>query len=130
MREIARRVNRSASTVSRELRRNTAGGERGRYDAPLAHSRARARGARPGRSRLATDTVLRAVVQDKLDMEWSREQIAAHLRLAFPARPSWHLCHETIYQGPLPRLARRAEPPAHQAAAHRPPAAQAAKPPG
>lgn len=23
---------------------------------------------------------------------------AAHLRSAFPGRPSWHLCHKTIYQ--------------------------------
>jgi IS30 family transposase len=38
------------------------------------------------------------VVQEKLEIEWSPEQIAAHLRLAFPDKPSWHLCHETIYQ--------------------------------
>lgn len=98
VREIARRLERSASTVSRELSRNTAAHDKGKYDAPLAHSRARARGARPGRSRLATDLALRAVVQAKLEVEWSPEQIAAHLRLAFPNRPSWHLCHETIYQ--------------------------------
>lgn len=55
VREIARRLERNASTVSRELRRNTAPHDRGEYDAPLAHSRARARGTRPGRSRLATD---------------------------------------------------------------------------
>ena len=98
IREIARRLERNASTVSRELRRNTAPHDRGKYDAPLAHSRARARGARPGRSRLATDPGLRAVVQDKLEVEWSPEQIAAHLRMALPDKPSWHLCHETIYQ--------------------------------
>jgi len=98
MREIARRLERDASTVSRELRRNTSPHDRGKYDAPLAHSRARARGARPGRSRLAADSGLRAVVQEKLEVEWSPEQIAAHLRMAFPDRPSWHLCHETIYQ--------------------------------
>jgi len=33
-----------------------------------------------------------------LEIEWSPEQIAAHLRITFPDRPSWHLCHETIYQ--------------------------------
>jgi IS30 family transposase len=98
VREIGRRLERSASTVSRELRRNTASHDKGTYDAPLAHSRARARGARPGRSRLATDPALRAVVQDRLEIEWSPEQIAAHLRLAFPDKPGWHLCHETIYQ--------------------------------
>jgi len=40
---------------------------------------------------------LRAVVQEKLEIEWSPEQIAAHLRLAFPDKQGWHLCHETIY---------------------------------
>lgn len=39
------------------------------------------------------------MVQEKLNLEWSPEQIAAHLRAAFPATPSWHICHETIYQG-------------------------------
>lgn len=98
MREIARRLDRSPSTVSRELRRNIAPHDRGHYDAPLAHSRARARGARPGRARLAADADLRAVVQAKLEVEWSPEQIAAHLRRTFSDRPDWHLCHETIYQ--------------------------------
>jgi IS30 family transposase len=41
---------------------------------------------------------LRAEVQAKLEREWSPEQIAAHLRSAWPDRPSWHVCHETIYQ--------------------------------
>jgi transposase, IS30 family len=98
MQEIGRRLQRRASTISRELRRNTAPHERGRYDALLAHARARARGARPGRSRLGSDAALLAVVQDRLEHEWSPEQIAAHLRLEFPDQPSWHLCHETIYQ--------------------------------
>jgi IS30 family transposase len=64
VREIARRLDRSASTVSRELRRNTAAHDRGSYDATLAHSRARTRSTRPSRSRLASDKQLRAEVQE------------------------------------------------------------------
>jgi transposase-like protein len=97
IREIARRLDRSPSTVSRELRRNTAAHD-AEYDAVLAHVRARERCARPGRSRLALDSALRAVVQEKLELEWSPEQIAAHLRVAYPHQSAWHLCHETIYQ--------------------------------
>ena len=97
-REIGRRLDRSPSTISRELVRNTARHDRGGYDATLAHGRARAREARPGRSRLAIEEELRAVVQAKLELEWSPEQIAAHLREVYPERPGWHLCHETIYQ--------------------------------
>lgn len=37
-------------------------------------------------------------MQAKLELEWSPEQIAAFLRRAFPDRPGWHVCHETIYQ--------------------------------
>lgn len=28
------------------------------------------------------------------------QQIAAHLRVAYPDRPDWQICHETIYQAP------------------------------
>jgi len=99
IREIARRVDRSPSTVSRELRRNLLPHDRNRYDADLAHARARERARRPRRGRLLDDADLRAEIQAKLELEWSPEQIASHLRQAFPHRPQWHVCHETIYQG-------------------------------
>lgn len=98
IREIAIVLGRAASTVSRELSRNTARHDRGGYEPVVAHARARARAARPGRSRLLVDQGLRVQVQVKLDLEWSPEQIAAHLRAAFPDKPGWHVCHETIYQ--------------------------------
>nr|WP_245233694.1 IS30 family transposase [Micromonospora parva] len=37
-------------------------------------------------------------VQAKLEEDWSPQQIAAWLRQAYPDQPSWHVCHETIYQ--------------------------------
>ena len=37
-------------------------------------------------------------MQDKLELEWSPEQIAAHLVGVFPDRPDRQLCHETIHQ--------------------------------
>ena len=40
VREVARRLGRSPSTISRELRRNTARHDRGGYDTTLTHSRA------------------------------------------------------------------------------------------
>jgi IS30 family transposase len=46
VREIARRIGRVASTVSRELRRNRAEGEKV-YDSDLAQNRAEARTRRP-----------------------------------------------------------------------------------
>jgi IS30 family transposase len=91
MREIARRLGRSPSTVSRELRRNVRPHDGGVYDADLAHARARERARRNRAGRLAVDQELRQVVQDKLELEWSPEQIAAWLRLTYPDRLGW-LC--------------------------------------
>lgn len=51
---------------------------------------------RPGR--LAIDPELRDLVQEKLQLEWSPEQISAWLRSTHPDRRSWHVCHVTIDQ--------------------------------
>src|SRR5690606_23506662 len=98
MREIARRLERSPSTISRELSRNTADHDVGGYDADLAHSRARERLEGRRGVRVATEPGLREAIQSKLELEWSPEQIAAWLRSEFPDQPRWHLCHETIYK--------------------------------
>jgi IS30 family transposase len=99
VRDIAGRLGRSPSTISRELRRNITGGDDGVYRPGLAHSRARERARRTRRGIFARLPELRSVVQAKLELQWSPEQIAAWLRRAYPARPEWHVCHETIYQG-------------------------------
>jgi IS30 family transposase len=98
VREIGQRLGRAASTISRELRRNTLAHDRGVYDADLAHARARQRLRRSRGGRLLHDAELRAEVTAKLELEWSPEQIAAWLRATYPHRPDWHVCHETIYQ--------------------------------
>ena len=98
MTEIASRIGRSTSTVSRELRRNMLEHDQGVYDADMAHHRSRERAGRPRRPKLQTDSELRAEVQAKLDLEWSPEQIAAHPRALWPDQPERHLCHETIYR--------------------------------
>ncbi len=99
MRAIARVLGRSPSTVSRELRRNLAPYDRGVYDGDLAHARAGARARRTRPGKLQLDTELRDIVADRLALDWSPEQIAAWLRRTYPERQSWHVCHETIYQG-------------------------------
>ena len=67
MREIARRVGRSASTISRELRRNAA--TRGGlldYRATTAQWHADRRAKRPKVAKLAANDALRVYVQDRL----------------------------------------------------------------
>jgi transposase, IS30 family len=96
VREITRRLGRSPSTVSRELRRNLKPHDRNLYDADLARARDKARRQRTGT--LVRDAPLRAVVRSKLEETWSPQQIAARLQTEYPDRREWHLCHETIYQ--------------------------------
>src|SRR3954449_8309453 len=71
VREIARRLGRAPSTVSRELRRNLRPHDRGIYDGDLAHARARGRARRPRRPLLSREPELRRVVQERLELEWS-----------------------------------------------------------
>jgi IS30 family transposase len=66
VRDIARRLGRSPSTISRELRRHLRPHDRGIYDGDLAHARARERLRRPRRPLLARESELRRIVQDKL----------------------------------------------------------------
>ena len=98
VREIARRLGRSPSTVSRELRRHLKPHDKGVYDADLAHARARDKARRERVGALVIDAELRDVVKAKLEDTWSPQQISAWLRTEHSARPEWHLCHETIYQ--------------------------------
>jgi transposase-like protein len=67
VREIARQLGRSPSTISRELRRNAATrGGRLEYRASTAQWHADLRGRRPKPAKLAVNDVLRRYVQDRL----------------------------------------------------------------
>jgi IS30 family transposase len=93
-RQIAGRLGRAPSTVSRELARN---GGRGCYRAQAADAAAFRRGQRPKPAKLAVELRLRAVVEAKLARRWSPEQIAGWLPLAYPQDPVMRVSHETIY---------------------------------
>jgi len=96
-REIARRLGRPASTVSREIARNSTRG-RYRYRAVAAQVRAEERARRPKPAKLAVNGELRAWVQGKLGEDWSPEEISARLVMEFPDRAEMRVSHETIYQ--------------------------------
>jgi DNA-binding CsgD family transcriptional regulator len=80
-RQIAARLGRAPSTVSRELARN---GCRHRYRAQAADAAAFRRSQRPKAAKLTLQPRLRAVVEAKLAVRWSPEQIAGWLPLAYP----------------------------------------------
>jgi IS30 family transposase len=95
LREIARRLGRSPSTVSREVAAN---GGRRTYRACRADRGALRRACRPRVSKLASCPRLRAVVESKLELRWSPEQISGWLEREFPDEPEMRVSHETIYQ--------------------------------
>jgi transposase len=75
IRRIARELNRSPSTISREVRRNSHPGT-GSYRPYAAQARADDRRPRPKPGKIALNAELRTYVQSKLDLRWSPEQIA------------------------------------------------------
>jgi IS30 family transposase len=96
VRSIARRLGRSPSTVSRELRRNADRG--GAYRATSAHARAWERACRPKPAKLVVNQRLREIVQRDLEHRYSPEQIAGRLRVRFADDPEMWVSTETIYQ--------------------------------
>ena len=96
-RQIAARLGRSPSTVSREVTRNT-DPRTGRYMPERAHQLAWQRQRRPKASRLAGNPALRAAVQKLLDRRYSPEQASGRLKVQFPGDPAMQVSHETIYQ--------------------------------
>ena len=96
IRAIAQEVGRSASTVSRELRRNAS--HRGRYDALAAQVRAIARQQQASRKPCLSYPPLKAYILAKLKEQWSPEQIAWRVVLEYPEDKRMRISHETIYQ--------------------------------
>jgi IS30 family transposase len=95
LRQIAVRLGRSASTVSREVARN--GGRRG-YRGWRAEQTAWQRARRPKPRKLVLDPVLAVVVERLLAQRCSPQQVSARLRLEFPHDARMHVSPETIYQ--------------------------------
>jgi transposase, IS30 family len=104
--QIGRVMGRSASTISRELNR----GDRplrapGRpvsrgpgYQPEASHQAALRARSRPRESRLTQHPQLRVWVQDRLNQQYSPEQIAGRLVVEFPEEEVMRISHETIYQ--------------------------------
>jgi IS30 family transposase len=95
IRQIAREIGRSPSTVSREIRRNW--GSQG-YRAKRADRLAWERGLRPKPCRLSLHRELRWRVAQKLALQWSPEQISGWLKQQFPTDQDMQISHEAIYR--------------------------------
>lgn len=97
LRETAKRLSRSVSTISREV--NRAGVNRYTYRAARSERRA-ARNAgkrKSGRYKLRANQRLWEHVQARLALRWSPEQIAQSLKKEYLADEAMRISHEAIY---------------------------------
>ena len=99
IRQIASDLDRSPSTVAREIKRNTS--RQGGYRAGYADQQSRAR--RWSGSKLDRDSALREMVLSRLAQGWSPEQVSG--RLALEAGVCV-ISHETIYRFIYAQIAR------------------------
>ncbi|NNC18612.1 IS30 family transposase [Corallococcus exiguus] len=95
LRAIAKSLGKAPSTLTREVARN---GGRERYRAAHAEGRAWQKARRPKRCKLALHPRLRSTVTQKLQLDWSPEQIAGWLRREYPKDSAMHVSHETLYK--------------------------------
>lgn len=95
IRSIATTLGRAPSTISREIRRN---GGAERYRASHADQAAWDRAHRPKACKLALHPALAKRVADKLQQQWSPQQIAGWLMRTYPDDATCQVSHETIYR--------------------------------
>ena len=95
LRALARSMNRSPGTLSRECCR---GGSRHSYDAVRGRDWAQTQRRRGPCKLLPGNPLTEQVHALILERTWSPEQIAGRLRVAHPDDSSQRVCHETIYQ--------------------------------
>lgn len=95
VRALARQLGRSASTISREIARN--GGQQ-MYRAAAAEDRAWRQAERPKPCALASNERLRSVIAQRLQHDWSPQQIAGWLKQVHHNEPAMQISHETIYR--------------------------------
>jgi IS30 family transposase len=93
-RAIAMTIGRPHTTVSREVDRN---GGRRCYRAQRADEAAWGRARRPKPAKLELNSALRAVVEEKLELDWSPRQISRWLGRTYGDDGSMQISHETIY---------------------------------
>ena len=98
IRVIARRIGRSPSTVSREVKRNAPLHYPKRYRAGRAQQLADERSRRPKRRKIHCHPPLWAQVQQMLKEQHSPEQVSGRLRREFGHDPLMQISHEAIYQ--------------------------------
>lgn len=98
IRSIAKKLERSPASVSREVRRNRSGSGAG-YSAICAQAKAEKRSSLARRRHPLKNRDVYPYVLERLRWGWSPEQIAGRMRrVEHPQDPHWSICQETIYR--------------------------------
>lgn len=97
IREIAKGIGRSPSTVSREIKRNSGKAGYRAFSASRRASRA-ATLRRKGKSKIARQSVLQQYVVEKLKEEWSPQEISERIKIEYSMNMAMQISHEAIYQ--------------------------------
>ncbi len=97
IRQLAKELNRSPSTISREIRRNK--GKSG-YRAFSASRRAKAAASsrKRGKRKIEKQEGLLSYVMEKLQREWSPQEISKRLKIEYAWDMNMQVSHEAIYQ--------------------------------
>ncbi len=97
IRQIAKEINRSPSTVLREIKRNCV---KSGYRAFSANGQAKkaASSRRLGKSNMAKIMPLREYVLEKLKKKWSPQEISERIKMKYPLNMEMRISHEAIYR--------------------------------
>jgi len=95
MRNITNQLDRSASTICREINRR---GGIARYRTTEADARTWDLARRSKLCHLAQNERLRKIVAQKLSIEWASEQIAGWLKTQYSDNGPMQITHESIYR--------------------------------
>ncbi len=97
IRQLAKELGRSPSTISREIRRNK--GKSG-YRAFSASRRAKAAASsrKRGKRKIEKQESLLSYVMEKLQREWSPQEISKRLKIEYAWDMNMQVSHEAIYQ--------------------------------
>jgi len=98
LREIARRINRHHTTISRELKRNGPDYKDTTYWYDWTHPEAIRRQHKARHHRRRSNKRLVNYVKRKIKADWSPEVIAEKLRIDYPDDDEMRVSHETIYR--------------------------------
>ena len=95
--QIAKVLNRSESTISREVWRNIKKKLRS-YRAVSANEKALEKSKHGRQKKIVTNSLLQAYIHEKLFFEWSPEEIAKRIKREYPKDIKMRISHESIYQ--------------------------------